>query len=514
MSFPEHNLILSKNKSIVSDISRFAEQVHSLSGTAKAVRAIKLVKSVQEDLLKHLQAVPELRQTNEKISEVLDLLQNLDDEHMDSFSLDKHESHDQADQAEVSDALNLFKSFSNNYSTELKTKNLKDLKQSSSKFTSKGFKIRKSVILEPIVENKEELQKEKESKIGIQRLSDVIKTTEKLGKVFTFECNIFDFDELFKEKTLPVISSYVFKHQGFFELGYFKEDDFFKFAEEVAAGYDRKIVYHNDLHAIDVFQTVYNFLCHGDLGEKLNLADIDMCSLLLAALCHDFGHPGFNNHYQVNAITDLAIQFNDVSVLENYHSREGFRLIQKTNLLSNLSKEEFKLVRRRFIDSILATDMANHAAQQGKLKTKIELFDIFEGKNIEKLSSSDVSKKYDNQQMVLDLLIHTADVSNPAKPFVVYKKWVDLVFVEFFAQGDLEKMKGLPVTILCDRETTSMSKSQIFFINLVVKPTFETLAKFIPEVKPYQENIELNHKLMEERIEEEEKRKKSNLSDK
>ena len=33
-------------------------------------------------------------------------------------------------------------------------------------------------------------------------------------------------------------------------------------------------------------------------------------SILLASMCHDFKHPGFNNIYQVNAITDLAIDFN------------------------------------------------------------------------------------------------------------------------------------------------------------------------------------------------------------
>ena len=137
------------------------------------------------------------------------------------------------------------------------------------------------------------------------------------------------------------------------------------------------------------------------------------------------------------------------------------------------------------------------------VKSKIEVYEISEGKNIEKLIAEDFGKMYDNSQMVLNLLIHTADVSNPGKSFVCYKKWVDLVFGEFFMQGDVEKKMDLPVTILCDRETTSISKSQIGFINFVVKPTFDILLNFIPEVSFYLKNLEINLNLYERKLQEE-----------
>lgn len=190
-----------------------------------------------------------------------------------------------------------------------------------------------------------------------------------------------------------------------------------------------------------------------------------------------------------------------MSVLENYHSREAFKLIMKTNLLSHLSNDEFKLIRRRFIDTILATDMANHLKHMTNLKNKADLYEIEEGKKVEKLISNDLAKKYENQQAILNLCIHTADVSNPSKPFIVYKKWVDILFVEFFHQGDLEKEKNLPVSLLCDRSTTVISKSQIGFINFVVRPTFDLLARFIPEIKPYRENINLNQCIYESKLE-------------
>ena len=105
--------------------------------------------------------------------------------------------------------------------------------------------------------------------------------------------------------------------------------------------------------------------------------------------------------------------------------------------------------------------------------------------------------------MILDLILHTGDLSNPAKPFIVYKKMVDLLFEEFFAQGDLEKIKGIPITLNCDRTTVSINKAQISFINFIVRPTFNILETIAPEIKPYQNNLTLNLKLYEEKYDEE-----------
>ncbi|CAG0881687.1 unnamed protein product [Darwinula stevensoni] len=44
---------------------------------------------------------------------------------------------------------------------------------------------------------------------------------------------------------------------------------------------------------------------------------------------------------------------------------------------------------------------------------------------------------------------------------------------EFFRQGDFERDLNLPVTTLCDREKTSVSKIQVGFLQYVVSPLFE-----------------------------------------
>jgi len=69
-------------------------------------------------------------------------------------------------------------------------------------------------------------------------------------------------------------------------------------------------------------------------------------------------------------------------------------------------------------------------------------------------------------------MFHLSDISNPTKQFKLYRLWCDLLFVEFFAQGDLEMMHEFPVTQFYDRSTTNIAKSQIGFIDFIVLPAY------------------------------------------
>ena len=144
------------------------------------------------------------------------------------------------------------------------------------------------------------------------------------------------------------------------------------------------------------------------------------------------------------------------------------------------------------IESVLATDMANHSKQVSAFSGKIDTLEIRQGENIEKLQADNLNKLFDNQQIILSFALHTADISNPAKPLSIYKKWVSLLFEEFFTQGDIEKEKNLAISILCDRESTSINKAQVGFINFVVQPVFDNLANVLPNISPYIDNIKSN----------------------
>ena len=68
---------------------------------------------------------------------------------------------------------------------------------------------------------------------------------------------------------------------------------------------------------------------------------------------------------------------------------------------------------------------------------------------------------------MLCLLLHTCDVSHPAKRWHVHHEWTARCLEEFFKQGDVEAELGLQYSPLCDRHTTIVPQSQVGELVLV-----------------------------------------------
>ena len=72
------------------------------------------------------------------------------------------------------------------------------------------------------------------------------------------------------------------------------------FLEALFANYHSyNVSYHNDMHCLDVAQMTYLLLKTGPdcLSVQLKLDPLEYIAVIMAALCHDFGHDGFNNGY-------------------------------------------------------------------------------------------------------------------------------------------------------------------------------------------------------------------------
>lgn len=111
------------------------------------------------------------------------------------------------------------------------------------------------------------------------------------------------------------------------------------------------------------------------------LAEREYTALVVAALCHDVGHPGFNNGFLVNCGSLLARVYNDTSVLENFHAFLLFRYSQscpELNIFQNLPDIDYRAMRILIIKLVLATDMAEHFATISKFRVRkeSEKFDI------------------------------------------------------------------------------------------------------------------------------------------
>lgn len=178
--------------------------------------------------------------------------------------------------------------------------------------------------------------------------------------------------------------------------------------------------FHNWRHAVTVLHTAYLLLTELILDAA---TDLEVLTLLLAALSHDLDHDGVNNAYHCNAGSELALTYNDQSVLENHHCHVGFQLLKKSNLLEPLEAEDQRLMRKIFVQAILGTDMVHHSGKMAEIKKINEMGGL-----------GDLKEKDAERLLVLTLILHTADLYNPIKPYSTAYKWAALLQKEFNAQ--------------------------------------------------------------------------------
>lgn len=234
-------------------------------------------------------------------------------------------------------------------------------------------------------------------------------------------------------------------------------DEFF---ERLENGYLNN-PYHNACHAADVLHTSLFFICQSNLSKSLNQLDIISC--IIAALGHDLGHPAVTNRFLVNNHDRIAIKYNDSSVLENMHCAKTFKLLNTPGLdvFSKLIPDDYSKSRKMIIEMILETDMSRHFEILGKFRTRVMT-----------LSNMDITV-FEDKCQVVSMGLKCADIGHSSKDYDLHEKWSRLVCEEFFRQGDLEKQRGQPVSMYCDRETTDISKSQAGFIKNICLPLYE-----------------------------------------
>jgi hypothetical protein len=195
----------------------------------------------------------------------------------------------------------------------------------------------------------------------------------------------------------------------------------------------------------------------------------------------------------------IKFSYIDISVLENYHIAESFKLIkskEEYDIFSELSKENYKIMRKRIVECVLATDMTFHSKQFNFLKNKIETFSIIKGQNSEHLFEGlDKNAEYSLQQEFLNIIIHICDISNPTKPFDIYSKWADRVMEEFYLQGDKERELNLNISFLCDRNKFPIATAQIGFMDGVVAPFLTLFLDFFPELQFLSDNANNNKEI-------------------
>ncbi|KAL1116753.1 hypothetical protein AAG570_005225 [Ranatra chinensis] len=307
-----------------------------------------------------------------------------------------------------------------------------------------------------------------------------------LAEVDKWGIDIFRISELSNNKPLTVVAYTAFQNRDLLKTFMIPAKTLVTFMLTLEEHYVKDNPFHNSTHAADVTQST-NVLLNTPALENV-FTPLEIMAALFAATIHDVDHPGLTNQFLINSSSELALMYNDESVLENHHLAVAFKLLQNDgcDIFLNLPRKQRQTLRKMAIDMVLSTDMSKHMSLLADLKTMVET---------KKVAGSGVLllDNYTDRIQVLENMVHCADLSNPTKPLHLYRRWVDLLMEEFFQQGDKEREACLDISPMCDRHSATIEKSQVGFIDYIVHPLWETWADLVhPDAQDILDTLEHN----------------------
>ncbi|SBT78675.1 cGMP-specific phosphodiesterase, putative [Plasmodium ovale] len=266
----------------------------------------------------------------------------------------------------------------------------------------------------------------------------------------------------------------VYKRNVFISIGYkllyplgvlelnFDKERLKKFLFKMYSLYN-DVPYHNSLHAAQVAHFSKSMLFMLDMNRKIS--GIDEFCLHVSSLCHDVGHPGLNNYFLVNSENNLALTYNDNSVLENYHCSLVFKSLkdQNCNIFENYPSHIFTTCKKNIIRAILSTDMKNHFEYISNFRTSKEFIDY------ENMTNDQIWQTF-------CLILKAADIGHATLDWDKHFEWTIKINEEFYLQGLLEKSLNMTKSSLCDITTIDkLAASQIGFLKHLCIPLYNEL---------------------------------------
>ena len=288
--------------------------------------------------------------------------------------------------------------------------------------------------------------------------------------------------EDFLEELVPDI----LRHAGCIENCKIPEEKLMTWSGAVHKGY-RENPFHNFYHGFGVYQMCFHQLSLIDTFSSLSATE--GFGLLVASLCHDLDHPGVTNGYLIRQQDDLALRYNDVSVLENHHASVACTILRKaeTNISGGLEKVEQGVFRKTIIKCILATDMAHHQGLCHKLI----------GCHSSEEFQSTVSE---DTQFLMNVCVHAADLSAQVLQWETARRWEECICKEFVAQAAKETEMGLTPEPFMQFKMEDMKlrgKLQRDFVDFVLRPLWEPYTQLEPQMQPCLTNLIKNRNLYE-----------------
>ncbi|XP_045784288.1 probable 3',5'-cyclic phosphodiesterase pde-5 [Maniola jurtina] len=263
-----------------------------------------------------------------------------------------------------------------------------------------------------------------------------------------------------------------------FDISKFDSTAVTKFILTVKKNY-RMVPYHNFDHGWSVAHTMYVILKNDyehRFDYKMKLA------LFVACLCHDLDHRGYNNDYLKETEAPLAAMYSS-SPLEHHHFSITVTILQQDghNIFSQLSREDYKEVLEHIKQNILATDLAVFSTNLAQFKH------IFAENSDQQTFNWEILR---NRKLAMALSMTASDLSASAKPWTIQMKTVEVIFEEFYLQGDKEREANkTPIPMMDRTKPDDKPTSQVAFLNHICIPCYSMLYKIFPRTKPLYEMV-------------------------
>uniref|UniRef100_A0A8C7F8A0 Phosphodiesterase n=1 Tax=Oncorhynchus kisutch TaxID=8019 RepID=A0A8C7F8A0_ONCKI len=251
-----------------------------------------------------------------------------------------------------------------------------------------------------------------------------------------------------------------------------------RFCLMVKKGY-RDPPYHNWTHAFSVSHFCY--LLYKNLGLANYLENIEIFALFVSCMCHDLDHRGTNNSFQVASQSVLAALYSsEGSVMERHHFAQAIAILNThgCNIFDKFSRKDYQRMLDLMRDIILATDLAHH----------LRIFP-----DLQRMADAGYNpRNQTHRSLLLCLLMTSCDLSDQTKGWKTTRKIAELIYKEFFSQGDLEKAMGNRPSEMMDREKAYIPELQISFMEHIAMPIYKLLSELLPGASELYERVATN----------------------
>ncbi|KAA6420588.1 MAG: hypothetical protein FRX49_09381 [Trebouxia sp. A1-2] len=280
--------------------------------------------------------------------------------------------------------------------------------------------------------------------------------------------------------TLSLLTFHVMKQSGLVQEYSLDESKLQAFLRQIERGYDPSIPYHNSIHVASVVQITHMLLTRGGVMKSNAMTRSQQLATYISAVVHDFQHGGVNNDFLIKTFHPLAMLYNDISPLENHHLASAAMVLHHPDhvffpvsrppthayyhaylvLVERVSAEQVGAMRAVSIAQVLGTDMKKHF---------------------------DITSRF-------QMLLKCADIGHLAAAPALHQRWAYQLEEEFFRQGDQERVLGLPVSPLMDRNLRGgMTKSQVGFFSIVGIPQFKAMTDLFEDANQMLEGVLENY---------------------